>query len=307
MKRILTTNTAADGNLNIDSAARALLLHRNTPVYVIGQSPASMLFGKPLRDHLPSAPQRMREEWTMLADAREKPMAKRHVRCRASYDSHAKQLPQLTIGDYVAVQNQHGNNPKRWSSTGRVVELDARHKQYRVRIDGSRRATVRNRRFLRRIDPVCRSPRVPMQNTSDGAKDVMTPIQVGAESMARQEAARDIQSTPEGRAISMPRCRLFDAAEPTTDMPARYSDIVQRSQEPKERQQGSPEIAASPVPMEASQGRRKFGELIPAGVAAERRRGSRIRKPAQVFSPKLTGQCPLPACVAMGIRIAERT
>ena len=34
-----------------------------------------------------------------------------------------KTLRPLEIGEKVAVQNQTGNKPKRWSNTGRVVEV----------------------------------------------------------------------------------------------------------------------------------------------------------------------------------------
>ena len=78
-KRILTTNVTASGKLDVDSAARAMLLHRNTPVPDVGESPAVMLLGHTLRDHLPSAPHKMRREWSDIADRREAAFAKRHV------------------------------------------------------------------------------------------------------------------------------------------------------------------------------------------------------------------------------------
>ena len=50
----------------------------------------------------------------------------------------------------MSVQNLHGNRKKRWSNTGVVVEVHP-HRKYSVIIDGSRRVTLRNRKFLRRI------------------------------------------------------------------------------------------------------------------------------------------------------------
>ena len=84
-------------------------------------------------------------------------MAKRHMRNEQFYNRGTKQLSELNIGDSVQVQNQHGSLPRRWHTTGRVVEkLD--HQQYRVRVDGSNRMTLRNRRFLRKILPVVDVP-----------------------------------------------------------------------------------------------------------------------------------------------------
>ena len=50
----------------------------------------------------------------------------------------------------MQIQNQKGNDPKRWSKSGKVIErLD--FGQYLVKVDGSGRVTRRNRRFLRKI------------------------------------------------------------------------------------------------------------------------------------------------------------
>ena len=53
-KRILSDNVDSSGRLNQDKVARALLIHRNTPVADIQISPAVMLYGRPIRDHLPA-------------------------------------------------------------------------------------------------------------------------------------------------------------------------------------------------------------------------------------------------------------
>ena len=61
----------------------------------------------------------------------------------------------LQIGDSVSVQNQAGTRPNKWNCTGIISEV-LPYRQYRVIMDGSRRVTLRNRRFLRKISPVCR-------------------------------------------------------------------------------------------------------------------------------------------------------
>ena len=80
-KRILLDNVGPRGDLNNDKVARALLQHRNTPLQDIGLSPAQLLYGRTLRDCLPSMAEanRVRPEWRMLADDREKALAKRNV------------------------------------------------------------------------------------------------------------------------------------------------------------------------------------------------------------------------------------
>ena len=61
----------------------------------------------------------------------------------------------------VAVQDQQAKNgkPGRWTKSGEVVEI-LPFDSYMVRIHGSRAATQRHRRFLRKITPF--KPAVPI-------------------------------------------------------------------------------------------------------------------------------------------------
>ena len=62
------------------------------------------------------------------------------------YNQHTRNLPPLTIGDSVTIQS-HVN--RRWDTTGKIVEC-LPDRQYTIRMDGSGRVTLRNRRFLRK-------------------------------------------------------------------------------------------------------------------------------------------------------------
>ena len=59
----------------------------------------------------------------------------------------------------VRIQNQTGPHPTKWDKTGMVVEV-RQFDQYVVRVDGSGRTTLRNRKFLRTYMPVI--PRTPI-------------------------------------------------------------------------------------------------------------------------------------------------
>ena len=52
----------------------------------------------------------------------------------------------------MRVQNQTGNHPTKWDRTGTIVEVRQFH-QYLVRMDGSGRLSLRNRKFLRKYVP----------------------------------------------------------------------------------------------------------------------------------------------------------
>merc|ERR1712030_19871 len=67
-----------------------------------------------------------------------------------------------SVGDRVLIQNQWGT-PKmarRWDRSGVVLEAEE-FDQYKVRVDGSGRITVRNRRYLRKVTPYQQQQPVP--------------------------------------------------------------------------------------------------------------------------------------------------
>ena len=157
-KRALMSSLNAAGRLDTDKVTAALLQYRNTPLQEIGHSPAQLLYGRVLRDHLPCPKELLliRPEWKQALHDREIALAKRNVRNAQSYNLRkaARHLPQLHVGDCVLVQNQTGSHPTRWDKTG-IIREQLNNYQYTVQVHGSGRLTLRNRRFLRRIDPVC--------------------------------------------------------------------------------------------------------------------------------------------------------
>jgi len=133
--------------------------YRNTPDRDIGLSPAELLLGRKLRDFLPfrkptdSLWSSVSSKWKEIADWRELALARRCKTLHDRLNEHTKDLPPLNLGDQVIIQNQLGNNPKRWDRRGVIVQV-LPNRQYYVRVDGSRRLTLRNRKFLRKITPV---------------------------------------------------------------------------------------------------------------------------------------------------------
>lgn len=85
------------------------------------------------------------------------------------WSEHTKRLPPLKVGDTVRIQNQTGPFPIKWDKTGRVVEV-RQFDQYVVRVDGSGRVTLRNRKFLRKYVPV-----YPSVLPSDDLKNLTPP------------------------------------------------------------------------------------------------------------------------------------
>ena len=77
-------------------------------------------------------------------------MRARNVRNAERLTEHTVRLQPFKVGDRVSMQNQTGNHPLRWDRTGLVIEVK-QFDQYAVKVDGSGRVTLRNRKFLRKI------------------------------------------------------------------------------------------------------------------------------------------------------------
>jgi len=144
-KKIIRDSTNTDGSLNNDKAARATLQHRNTPIPELGISPAQLLFHRQLRDSLPANPKhyQLNKQWIISASEREEAFAKTNQDAENRFNRKAHPLAPLNIQTVVRVQSKG-----LWNKSGRIVEV-LPHRQYRVRLDGSGRVTLRNRKFLR--------------------------------------------------------------------------------------------------------------------------------------------------------------
>ena len=163
-KRLLMENMDDQGELDTDTFGRAMLEYRNTPNPDTRLSPAQVVFGRNVRDFIPVLPYKYepRQEWSLLQEDRERAFARKLHHDGTRLAIGTKKLPPLSVGDKVLVQNQTGRAPNKWDKSGVILECKP-HDQVNVRMDGSRRVSLRNRRFVRKID-------IPMQVTAGGIK-----------------------------------------------------------------------------------------------------------------------------------------
>ena len=149
LKRLLQNNTGRNGSINTDDVARALLQYRNTPLRDINLSPAELALGRPLRDGIPLQRIRYRvnPKWAVHLKQRELQMCKSNAQSKEKFDVHSKPLPELDTGKNVLCQNTRTNS---WDRSGTIVSK-LQHRQYLVKMDGSGRISLRNRRHLKLV------------------------------------------------------------------------------------------------------------------------------------------------------------
>ena len=185
------------------------------------------------------------------------------------YNRGTKKLSELNIGDSVQVQNQHGSLPRRWHTTGRVVEkLD--HQQYRVRVDGSNRMTLRNRRFLRKILPVVD---VPSQYQTPSPELVQ--YRETASDQAHDTTDCLPPTPPMDRSnFDQPPCEQSPYVEPT--LPPTVPPPPQLEVTPESSQPQPPAPTPPPILQES-----------PPPIL---RRSSRVPRPRRALSPQMRGK-----------------
>ena len=160
VKRALASDTPDSGDLDTDRFQRAMLTYRNTPDPVTKISPAIAVFARPIKDLIPVLPGKLKLHayWDSLLDDWKATMASRGAKEHDKWSEHTHHLTQLQVGDYVRVQNQTGPFLRRWDKVGIVTEVKQFH-QYWIRMTGSGRATLRNRKFLRKCAAHAPPPR----------------------------------------------------------------------------------------------------------------------------------------------------
>ena len=226
-KRLIMENLGPGGSLDTDKLARALLSHRNQTDPVSGLSPAQVIFGRQLRDHLPLQPEKFqpRAEWRMEADQREKTFSRRHLLKHEQLSATAKHLPALQVGDSVAIQDKSDpGKAGKWTKTG-VITDSLGFQSYEVKIDGSNTLSTRNRAHLRKIIPYINKQMqedIPSPHSLPPPHAIQTRAQTRASNPDSIPAAPHSQQvlptapqTPQSSLIPAPASQTSSAVQPS--------------------------------------------------------------------------------------------
>ena len=211
MKRALDGNVnPRTGDIDSDQALKAIMTHRNTPNQDTGISPAEMLFGYKLRDHLPNKFRSARKEWKEIQLAKELSFSVKQDKSLST----GKVLKTLNLGDSVSVQNQFGSRPGKWGNTGIVTEVHP-NRQYSILLDGSRRITLRNRRFIRKISPEARHIQVNRYSTPTAIANIPSTPRVNVDTLTLPNISPTrsvLTSTPRKFPQSAPPMEINDSS-----------------------------------------------------------------------------------------------
>ena len=147
-------------SLNNDGLLRAILQARNTPDpdcnYITSRGgfwqAHSRCFNPSSADASSTTTHRSVPHGARHGPKRRGAMRTKMPRSTGALDMHTRPLAPLSLGDKVFQQNQRGSYPRKWDKSCTVVEL-GNYNQYWVKVDGSGRLSLRNRRFLRKFVP----------------------------------------------------------------------------------------------------------------------------------------------------------
>ena len=147
-KRIVNGNIGPQGSLDNDNVAWAILQYRNTSIQSIGLSLAQLLLHRRLWDSIPALPilYKPHPGWVVAAQPREEILHLCNTKIIGRYNKCMHNLPLLQACDTVVIQSPLSH---RWNSTGNIITA-LPEQQYQIRVNGSRRITFRNCRFLRK-------------------------------------------------------------------------------------------------------------------------------------------------------------
>ena len=177
-----------------------------------------------------------------------------------------KTLPQLAPGQTVLVQNQTGPKPNRWERTGTVIEA-LPHRQYTVKMDGSGRLSLRNRKFLKPTTPFQSDQSRPATSSWSGLPPTPLPptldnMDIAEEATSETPVQLDTYQPVSPQPAATPARHVPTPRRTTTAVPRRLNEranlVADGCAEEKNTRfaNGTVETGSTPIPTAERQPRR---------------------------------------------------
>ena len=115
----------------------------------------------------------IQQHWKDDLSRRERMMAEKAERLQGESGRSASHLPKLAVGQHVRVQD---SVTKRWDRSGVVTRILRPIRQHTIRLDGSGRLVLRNRRFLRPIHLVDSNEQIRPVPATDATPTIPAPV-----------------------------------------------------------------------------------------------------------------------------------
>lgn len=133
-KRVIQENTRADGSLDMDEIAAAILQNRNTSLREGDRSPTQMATGRQVcdSDHMEEGYYKITRHWQDALTKREMQMSQSTKEVKENYNIHVSSLSVLPVGSKVAIQDVKF---KCWDRSGIIVEAN-NFRQYVIKVEG---------------------------------------------------------------------------------------------------------------------------------------------------------------------------
>ena len=125
-------------------------------------------------------------------------MSKSQAKEKIKWSAGSRQQKPLRVGHEVAIQNLAGNYPLKWDRTGLVIEVLG-NDQYQVKVDGTGRVTLRNRKHLKPIGYKEPADPFPMVTAP-----TISPSRVGGEDRKNEEVVPHPQENTKSSTSPVP-------------------------------------------------------------------------------------------------------
>ena len=211
----LVAKSAESGDIDSDEFCEGLLEWLNTPK-AAGLSPAEILYGHSLRSIIPAKMCSYKQIWKEKFDKWDSNVVDSKRKEKDRYDSGAKPLNQLQIGQKVRIQDP---NSKKWDRVGHIVGI-GRNRDYHVKLP-SGRVYWRNRRFMRPVAPTETTAESPDRGST---AESYGPVVFSSDARANEGPVLD--STAESVRTDQNAASNCDVIAARIKPSVRFSDVV---------------------------------------------------------------------------------